>query len=171
MFRLAQLSDSPQIASLVNSVYRGEKAKTSWSSEAHILGGQRTDPQMIEELITAPNSFILLWEKQGSSQLQACVHLTINQNASHLGMLSVEIESQNKGLGKIVLQESEFFLKQKNCDFLEIEVISCRSELIAYYQRRGFLLTQQAKPFPYGNLRFGQPKDNKLEFVVMQKKL
>lgn len=50
-------------------------------------------------------------------------------------------------------------------------VISIRKELISWYERQGFILTSERKPFPYGNPTFGLPKINNLEFVVLEKKV
>lgn len=50
-------------------------------------------------------------------------------------------------------------------------VISVRSELIAWYARRGYQRTGERAPFPYGDARFGEPKRDDLEFVVLQKSI
>lgn len=50
-------------------------------------------------------------------------------------------------------------------------VIEQRNELIAWYERRGYCRTGKTAPFPYGDLRFGEPKRPDLRFVVMRKDL
>jgi hypothetical protein len=44
-------------------------------------------------------------------------------------------------------------------------------ELIAWYERRGYALTGETRPFPLDDERFGLPKRRDLEFVVMAKDL
>jgi hypothetical protein len=50
-------------------------------------------------------------------------------------------------------------------------VIAQRQELIAWYQRRGYSLTGEARPFPTEDPRFGLPKRDDLGFVVLEKRL
>jgi hypothetical protein len=50
-------------------------------------------------------------------------------------------------------------------------VLAQRGELIAWYERRGFRRTGEARPFPYGDARFGLPKRPDLSFVVLAKTL
>ena len=50
-------------------------------------------------------------------------------------------------------------------------VIEQRSELLAWYARRGYRSTGEKEPFPYGNPRFGLPKREDLRFLVLEKEL
>jgi hypothetical protein len=168
--RLAVLDDAPAITLLVNSTYRGEGAKKSWSSEAHILGGQRTDLEMIQAAIRDRTQVFLLFENQ--SQIWASVNLKKSHNRAYLGMLAIHNSMQSQGIGKFVLGECEnFILKVWKRYEIEIDVISIRSELIAYYERRGYQLTSEERPFPYGQERFGIPLRKDLRFLVMRKAL
>ena len=54
---------------------------------------------------------------------------------------------------------------------MEMTVIASRDELIAYYERRGYALTGERRPFPLDDPRFGLPKTRELEFVVLEKDL
>ena len=50
-------------------------------------------------------------------------------------------------------------------------VITQRAELIAWYERRGYALTGERRPFPAHDPRFGKPRRDDLEFVVLGKPL
>ena len=50
-------------------------------------------------------------------------------------------------------------------------VIRQRTELIAWYERRGYVLRGETRPFPLDDERFGLPQTRELEFVVMDKAL
>ena len=52
---------------------------------------------------------------------------------------------------------------------VEMTVIAQRLELVAWYERRGYHLTGERRPFPANNPRFGLPKRDDLEFVVLEK--
>lgn len=54
---------------------------------------------------------------------------------------------------------------------MEMTVIRQRGELIAYYERRGYRLTGEARPFPLDDPRFGLPRTRELGFVVLAKPL
>ena len=54
---------------------------------------------------------------------------------------------------------------------IEMTVIAQRDELIAWYERRGYALTGERRPFPAHDPRFGLPRRDDLEFVVMEKAL
>jgi phosphate-selective porin len=54
---------------------------------------------------------------------------------------------------------------------MEMTVIRQRTELIAYYERRGYTLTGETRPFPLDDERFGLPVTRDLSFVVLAKRL
>ena len=54
---------------------------------------------------------------------------------------------------------------------MRMTVIDIRDELIAWYERRGYVRTGEHKPFPYGDERFGIPKRDDLRFEVLYKAL
>jgi ribosomal protein S18 acetylase RimI-like enzyme len=172
-FKIATLQDIELINKLVNSAYRGEFSKKGWTTETDILGGQRTDAQALAAIIEEPKSFILLLF---DPELVACVYLKQNylknkEKSFYLGMLTVQPDLQAKAYGRSLLSEAEARVKALGVWQIEMEVISRRKELIAWYQRRGYLLTAERRPFPVADPRFGIPKVDDLEFVVLRKNL
>jgi GNAT superfamily N-acetyltransferase len=166
--RRAVSSDAEAIVTLVNSAYRGDTSRAGWTTEADLLGGQRVDDAGIRAAIADSNNVILLHEHAG--QLLACVQLDRLADGCYLGMLTIEPQRQAAGLGRQLLQAAEEFAKtQWHCQRVEMTVIGLRSELIAWYERRGYRRTGQSKPFPYGDARFGLPRRDDLVFVVLEK--
>jgi hypothetical protein len=49
-FIQATVDQSKEINELVNAAYRGEDSKKGWTTEADLLGGQRTDAAGIRAL-------------------------------------------------------------------------------------------------------------------------
>lgn len=49
-------------------------------------------------------------------------------------------------------------------------VVNVRDTLIAWYVRRGYRLTGEREPFPYGDNRFGTPLRQDLHFEVLEKR-
>ncbi|MBS1969950.1 MAG: GNAT family N-acetyltransferase [Bdellovibrionales bacterium] len=170
-FIQAHSSQSIEINELVNSAYRGESSKRGWTTEADLLGGQRTDSEGIKELINRENSVVLIAENENSGKIEGCVHLEKHEEKCYLGMLTVKPTLQGKGLGGMILEEAEAFAQFWDCSHLYMTVIAQRKELIEWYEKRGFHQTGETKPFPYGDERFGLPKIENLHFVVLEKKI
>lgn len=160
-------ADVPQLEILVNSAYRGESSKKGWTTEADLLGGIRIDEEALSDLITKQDSIILKCTDKNT--LVGCVHLQKQSTQIYLGMLTVLPGMQGSGIGKKLLLAAEDYARQLNCSAIVMTVISVRSELIQWYERRGYFLTGEKKPFP-NDPRFGIPKQP-LEFVVMKKQL
>ena len=168
-FRLAQTNDADALAALVNSAYRGESSKKGWTTEADLLDGQRTDPDSLRQTMRGSHQvYLTAWQDES---LRGSVFLEKRGNLAYLGMLTVSPEIQAQGLGKKILQAAEEWV-QKNWQVsgIEMTVITSRFELINWYQRRGYALTNRKEPFPYGDEKFGLPKVPDLEFVVLEKK-
>jgi GNAT superfamily N-acetyltransferase len=170
-FRPAAPADAPAIVALVNSGYRGESSKKGWTTEADLLGGQRTDEGKVAEMIALTRSRVeLAFAADGA--LLACVHLKKEEDGScYLGMLTVDPRRQSGGIGKALMARSEELARDWGCARMRMTVISVRAELIAYYERRGYRLTGRTEPFPEGDPRFGLPKVKGLTFAELAKTL
>lgn len=168
-FRLAEPEDVVDIVALVNSAYRGDGSRRGWTTEADLLGGQRTDAREVGPQVTGPGSVMLLCHR--GSELIGCVHLQRGEGRAYLGMLAVRPHLQGAGVGKHFMEAAERFIREQwRLGLVEMTVISTRDELIAYYLRRGYRLTGEKRPFPRDE-RFGLPKVERLEFVVLEKHL
>ncbi len=161
---------APQITQLVNSAYRGDSGKQGWTTEAGILEGLRTDPERVTKDIVTPGNVILV--KIEDQKFIACVHLEKkNDETAYLGMLTTAVSRQTQGTGKELMLASEEYVKKIwGCRKIEMTVIDSRHELISYYVRRGYEITNEKRPFP-ADPAFGIPKAGPLEFVVLEKNL
>jgi len=168
-FRNAAIEDSQFICDLVNSVYRGENAKKGWTTESDLLDGIRINTEKVQEIISSEKNVILLILT--TDKIIGCVHLEKNGSKCHLGMLSVDVNYQNGGLGKILMDKSEEYAKNEfKCDMMEMKVIGQRTELVEYYIRRGYFKTGGREPFIL-NSHFGKPKTDNLYFEYLIKKI
>ena len=166
--RPAVRSDLPLIVALVNSAYRGASGERGWTTETKYLGGQRTDENSLAITFSAEGSVIL--QVLDSEKLIACVHLQKNKGFAYLGMLTVDPMIQTGGLGKFLLSSAEAWARLNwSSPKIEMTVLNKRGELIAWYERRGYRLTDRTEPFPYDDERFGIPKIPDLSFVVLEK--
>jgi ribosomal protein S18 acetylase RimI-like enzyme len=169
-FRAATAADTDAIVALVESAYRGDASRVGWTTEADFLDGRRTGPDDITACLARERSEILLAERDG--QLLACAHVAVEDGAGYFGMFSVQPGLQGGGIGKAVLAECERIARERwGMVAMRMTVIDIREELIAYYERRGYVRTGIKKAFPYGDARFGLPKRDDLRFEVLEKAL
>ncbi|MFF8837987.1 GNAT family N-acetyltransferase [Streptomyces sp. NPDC015130] len=169
-YREAVLADVPVLVPLVESAYRGDASRTGWTTEADILQGQRTDPEGVAAVITAPDSRLLVVERDG--EVVACCQLEHRGEAAYFGMFAVRPTLQGAGLGKRIIAEAERRVRELwDVREMHMTVISVREELIAWYERRGYRRTGRMTPFPYGDERFGVPQRDDLRFELLVKPL
>lgn len=170
-FREATLADAPLIQPLVHHAYRGDRAKAGWTHEADLLDAQRIDEDQLRASIADPAHAILLAEQGGV--LIGCVQVSDKGDGlSYLGMLTVDATLQAQGLGRRLIDQAERLARERyGADRMEMTVIVQRTELIEWYERRGYRLTGERRPFPVSDERFGVPRRSDLEFVVMERSL
>ena len=161
------------IAVLVNSAYRGELAQKGWTSESYLLGGQRTDEASLRaDLAASPGSTILTLRDEDGAKPHASVWIEpAGDDAWYVGMVTVSPLRQAGGIGRTMLEAAEAHARAQGGKSMKMTVISVRDTLIAWYERRGYALTGETQPFPYGDERFGVPQRDDLHFVVMAKAL
>lgn len=161
------------IVALVNSAYRGELATKGWTSESYLLGGQRTDEATLRaDLAAKPGATILTFRDDAAAKPYACAWLEpTGGEAWYVGMVTVSPLRQDGGIGRAMLEACEAHARARGGQRMRMTVISVRDTLIAWYQRRGYQLTGETQPFPYGDERFGQPQRDDLAFVVLEKAL
>lgn len=166
--RRATAADIPAIVRLVNSAYRGESSRAGWATEEHLLDGIRIDEARLRDDMAAEGSVVLVHEDAG--EVIACVHLERTAASCYLGMLTTKPTLQARGLGRAMLAAAEYWASATwHSQDVHMTVISVRETLIAWYERRGYVRTGERKPFPYGDERWGIPKVEGLEFVVLRK--
>lgn len=173
MFAAITDNDLPSIVSLMNRAYRGSGASAGWNSEAAYITGDRTTESLLHAaLLAKPNASFLKWVDSSSSRLSGCVWLErIDEYAWYLGSLATDPEFQNAGAGKALLAAAEQRVRAQGGNLIRLTVVNVRDTLIAWYIRRGYRLTGETEPFPYGDDRFGTPLRNDLAFVVLEKPL
>ena len=170
-FRFAEERDAPALVGLIESAYRGDASRMGWTTEADLLGGQRTDADAVLAVIRAPGSVMLVAEAGG--RLAGCCQLERRPQAeAYFGMFAVAPGRQGQGRGGEILAEAERLARDDwGAKNMVLTVLAQRGELIAWYERRGYRRTGESRPFPYHDVRSGIPKRPDLSFVVLSKPL
>jgi GNAT superfamily N-acetyltransferase len=169
--RFATALDLDRLHLLVHAAYRGDSARQGWTHEADLLDGQRTDRAALAESLADPCQRILVAERDDA--LIGCVNIAaVGADKAYLGMLSVDPARQAGGIGRALIAAGEAAAAELfGATAMEMTVIRQRHELIAWYERRGYRLTGEERPFPLDDTRFGLPRRRDLAFVVLEKPL
>lgn len=170
--RTATAADVAAVVALVESAYRGDSSRVGWTTEADLLGGQRTDADAIAAAVGTPGSRILLAHTE-TGELVGCCQLEPRPGCGcYFGLFAVRPDRQAAGIGRDLLAAAESVAADEmGASVMEMTVIGQRRELIEWYERRGYVATGDRRPFPYGDERFGQPRRDDLHFVVLTKDL
>jgi ribosomal protein S18 acetylase RimI-like enzyme len=173
-------ADYPAIVDLANRAYRGTGPEASWNVE-NLIEGQRLDEAFLrDDLAAKPHAHLLLWHADDGALLGSVWLEPVEPvkpaklgaaGAWYLGLLAVDPRRQNQQLGRTLLAAAEDYARQRGANRIRMTVVQLRDTLIAWYQRRGYALTGETEPFPYGDDRFGRPLRDDLHFVVLEKLL
>ena len=170
-FRPAEQVDAPALLSLVRRAYRGEESRAGWTTEADLLADGRIELPELLGKITGPDSLVLVVERAGD--LVACCELAHRGDGlAYFGLFAVQPALQAAGIGRQVLNEAERLARERwSSVTMEMQVIGQRDELISWYERRGYTLTGDRRPFPLDELQPGEALRDDLYFAVLRKPL
>jgi GNAT superfamily N-acetyltransferase len=90
---------------------------------------------------------------------------------AHIGMFVIKPELQARGIGKRLLEEAEKSARREwNVSGYIMLVITFRSELTAFYERRGYRRTGVMQKFPV-NPELWTPKVDGLQLEILEKNI
>lgn len=161
-------ADAQAITELVNRAYRGDTGRQGWTTEADLIDGTRVSTETVRSLLADADCTILVGRLAG--RLVACMELHRRDQQLYVGMLTVDPQLQGRRIGSLFMDAAEAHARRLGLRSLAMMVISVRSELIAWYQRRGFRATGETRAFDFADASFGRPR-RPLEFTVLEKAL
>jgi GNAT superfamily N-acetyltransferase len=166
-------ADYVAIVDLANLAYRGSGSTASWNIETGIIEGQRLNESFLrEDLAAKPEAQLLTFRDDPDGPLLGTVWLDKRKDSVwNLGLLTIRPDLQNKQLGRALLAAAEDFARERGGRRIRMTVVNVRDSLLAWYQRRGYRVTGETQPFPYGDERYGRPLRDDLHFVVLEKNI
>ena len=161
--RVARRDDLTTLQPLIQRAYRGDDARAGWTHEADLLDGERIGVAELEAMIADPAERLLVG--LDGERMVGCVRVANSRGGlAYLGLLCVDPLLQAGGYGKQLIAAAEATAREEfGADRIEMTVIDKRTELIAFYQRRGYV---QA-----GTRDFPVVVDPPLHMVVLEKPL
>lgn len=175
-FRRATTSDIPLLLPLISRAYRGDASRAGWTTEADLVTGDRIDAAGLSEKITHPDAAVLVGADSASDSIVSCcevVHLA-GTKTGYFGLFAVDPLLQGGGIGKSVMRFAEEFARSEwGVERMELTVIWTRTELLAWYARRGYMKTGERREFPWELLKEmkGKALRDDLSFEVLVKQL
>lgn len=159
--------DAEAITQVINQAYRPDTNAAGWTHESDLVSGNRICVAQVEQIISRPESVILVGFN--NADIVACVHVEKNGGNSHIGMLAVSPTLQGSGVGKRMLVYAEqYAVEHFSAEKFILTVLSSRTELIAFYLRRGYQHTGQMQDYPV-HAGIGKPKFSNLTTETLEK--
>ena len=124
--RLAGPGDAAKITTLINAAFH--------IAEGFFIDGPRLEQSEVEQKLEK-GSFLLA---EANGRLNGCVYVEMRGERSYLGLLSVDPNSQKGGLGSLLMSEAEDHCRNRGSQFMDILIVSVRTELAPFYQHRGY---------------------------------
>ncbi|MFC2995828.1 GNAT family N-acetyltransferase [Acinetobacter sichuanensis] len=146
-FYRADLTNISSLVDLINAAYR-QKNENTWTTEADlVLGARISSSQLLQQL---QNSHFHLLVAEQNNQVVACIGLTFDTLSVEIGTFAISPDWQNQGLGKLVLDYAEKYATDVQSDLKTyvMWVLNVRTELIAFYARRGYVQTGVMEDYP-----------------------
>lgn len=170
--RPARQEDLAYLSALMNQAYRSN-AGQSWTNEAAIVEGARISYEQLVDNVRHPNFELWVLENHvhQPQQIYGCIGLTLNADKVEIGSFCVDPFQQNMGLGRALLNFAEQHVRKNYSAVqrLEMYVLSVRAELIAFYERCGYVQTEHIEAYPL-EVNVGIPVVD-LHLVHLQKQL
>lgn len=162
--RAAELSDLAALHPVIERAYRGDAARAGWTHEADLVTGERTDIETLAAIVSSTDDALLIAMQEGATI--GCVHLSRREGRGcYLGLLCIDPQLQAGGYGKQVMAAAEQYAREHiGADHMVMTVIERRTELIEYYERRGYVRTGETCPFPVET-------DPPLSMVILRKEI
>jgi len=135
--RKAEISDAPQITSLINAAFR--------IAEEFFIDGNRITMLEVEQLFDS-GVFLVRGDE---AELNACIYVEPRGERSYFGLLSVNPSLQKAGLGSMLINAAEAYAKEGGARFIDILSVNLLEDLPDFYGKRGYVMTGTS-PLPDG---------------------
>ncbi|UJR16610.1 hypothetical protein I4U23_003510 [Adineta vaga] len=174
-YRIATVEDCDALVTLINNAYRGPLSHQGWTNEDTLIPTPRTNANLLSSIITNDKNILLVFFGTSDQILKGCVLLTHKPECktARIGLFAVRPDLQANGYGKFILSIAEkYAIDNWNVECLELSTIVQRTELVAYYSRRGFIDTGERQPFvPALSLDQGCTMRDDLELCTLKKRV
>jgi GNAT superfamily N-acetyltransferase len=139
----ADIGQTDTLVALMESAYRGDDSLKGWTSEAHLIDGQRITHEEMRKTILDPETYLLVAIDETKDMIIGCAAVSKeDEGTCSFGKFAVSPTLQGGGTGKLLLNAGEDIARAYfGASRMVMTVIDGRTELEAYYERRGYTRT------------------------------
>lgn len=137
------------------------------------MRGTRTDERAVLAAIESAGSAMLIVEDDDGSPgpVGCCRIADRGDGLAYFGMFAVDPARQGAGTGRQVVRCAELAAAELfGSQTLELEVLGQQEQLRGWYERLGYVVTGEVRPFPADPV-FAVPLRDDLHLVVLSKPL
>lgn len=141
--RVGTAIDMPAMIPIINAAFAIET----------FLEGERTDQARMAEIMKK-GEFLVAEDDAG--RIIATVYVELRGERSYFGLLAVDPSQQGTGLGRVMVNAAEDHFRSHGCKYVDIVVLSPRTDLPPYYRKLGYVETGMEEDFrPSRSLKDG----------------
>jgi predicted N-acetyltransferase YhbS len=133
--RVAVPSDAEKITAVINAAFR--------IVEGFFIDGNRITLDEVRQSF-ASGAFLVAGD---DGMVSGCVYVEPRGERAYLGLLSVDPERQQGGLGSRLMTAGEEYCRERGARFMDILIVNLRTDLPAFYHQRGYF-ENGTTPFP-----------------------
>ena len=160
-------ANSVRLCKLINQAYRGSSGDQRWTSENHLIEGDRITLDDLHADIDSDSVDVIAGVEEG--EILCCIAIKYGKEETEFGSFAVAPSLHGKGIGKQTFAYAENQARDRSKRF-RVDVVSDNLALVDFYIKRGYVDTGERIPFPT-NLDVGQPKKSDLTLTVLIKDL
>ena len=191
-FRIATAEDAPQIQDLVQSAFRAEDIRPDWVGLADLAAKFYIDLDEVLVKINQPNSLFMVATSSAASVGDGADGAKADGNAAdgndvvmvaafqlykrsaelaRFAMFAVDHRYHRRGFGRRSLTFAEDYCRRIwGVSRVDLDALSTRPALIAWYERCGYRRTGETMPFPMERI-VGLTVPEDLHFITLDKHL
>jgi len=142
---VGNIDEKKAVVAMVNRCYRGSG---NWTTEIDIVSGARiTLPRLEEYIADDEKVFVAVAGPRIAGCIRTCLTGKtvcgpvpgINSNVvGYFGLFAVHPDFGSRGLGNRLLATAENWCRGQSMTQMYLDVLSVRSDIIAWYKRKGY---------------------------------
>ena len=150
-YRLATQEDAPALQQIIEASFRYEGGRKGWVDDLGLAPRFRMSVDEVAATIAKPDTSVVIALDADNNDIPIASFQVAKrgEDVARLFIFVVDPKHQGHGLGRKVLAYAEDHCRRTwNVTTMELNALSTRSELIAWYMRRGYRKTGETQPFP-----------------------
>ncbi|OBS19075.1 hypothetical protein FPOA_10799 [Fusarium poae] len=149
-FRIATTEEAPQLLDLIHAAFRFTDASIEWIGSPELAKTFKMDMTVIVDRINSPENVFFIMSDAPNGPAIACVNVFKKApDYGRIALLAVDPTIQRSGLGKIIMNKAEGYLKEElGVKKIGLNALQTRKGLIAWYERQGYVKNGDVERIP-----------------------